>query len=356
MSTRKMQFAAATLGEEPIERLAGIVKLCETLGYNDFFHADEKYTRDPYVSLGYLAAITSRIGLGITVTDPKTRHPAISAQAIATLEEASKGRLSITMGAGSHFETLGISRSNTVTAIREGVYLIRHLLAGEELELHGKVVKFNRGHLDFRPIRVTPIYIAARGVGTLSLAGEIGDGVVIGSFATRKGLEYCTNVVRQGAEKAKRNYDSIKKLLWAYVCISKRPEEAYAAVKRGISHALWSSRELWESGELENRVGIKLPENLKKFVKEAPWDWREETMRELRSLIPDSLVEDLALAGTSETVIQKLKWISEMGIDETIVWAHAGKDQRLEDVFALFSYEVMPHLGKAWNENVRVSA
>jgi hypothetical protein len=66
-------------------------------------------------------------------------------------------------------------------------------------------------------------------------------------------------------------------------------------------------------------VGIKLPENLKKFVKEAPWDWREETMRELRSLIPDSLVEDLALAGTSETVIQKLKWISEMGIDETIV-------------------------------------
>ena len=205
-----MKFAAATLGEEQIDRLAGIVKLCETLGYDDFFHADEKYTRDPYVSLGYVAALTTKIGLGITVTDPKTRHPAISAQAIATLEEASKGRLSITIGAGSHFETLGISRANTVPAIREAVYLIRHLLAGEDLEFHGKVVNFNKGHLDFKPERITPIYVAARGVGTLTLAGEIGDGVVIGSFATKKGLAYCTNLIKQGAQKAGRNYGEVK--------------------------------------------------------------------------------------------------------------------------------------------------
>lgn len=341
-----MQFAAATLGEEPIDRLAGIVKLCEVLGYDDFFHADEKYTRDPYVSLGYAAAQTSRIGLGITVTDPHTRHPAISAQAIATLEEASNGRLSITIGAGSHFETLGIQRKNTVVAIREAVELIRNLLAGKDTELHGKVINFNKGHLDFRPARVTPIYVAARGVGTLSLAGEIGDGVVIGSFATRKGLTYCTNLVKSGAEKAGRDYSTVKKLVWAYGCIAKKPEDAYAAVKRGISHALWSSRELWASGELESQVGVTLPEKLAKFVREAPKNWREDTMAELRSLIPDTLVEDLALAGTAETVMQKLKMMTDLGIDETIIWAHAAKGQRLEDVFAMYAYEVMPHYGK----------
>src|SRR5579872_465806 len=343
-----MQFAAATLGEEKIDRLAGIVKLCETLGYDDFFHADEKYTRDPYVSLGYVAAQTSRIGLGITVTDPVTRHPAISAQAIGTLEEASKGRLSITIGAGSHFETLGIQRKNSVVAIREGVYLIRHLLAGEDIEFHGNVVNFNKGHMDFKPARVTPIFVAARGVGTLKLAGEIGDGVVIGSFATKKGMEYCTNLVKEGTVRAGRNYKDVKKLLWAYGCIAKRPEDAYAAVKRGISHALWSSRELWESGELEEQVGVKLSPELSKFVKEAPRDWREETMAELRRLIPDSLVEDLALAGSPETVIQKLRMMDSMGIDETIIWAHAAKGQRLEDVFALYSSEIMPQFGKTW--------
>jgi len=343
-----MQFAAATLGEEPIERLAGIVKLCETFGYDDFFHADEKYTRDPYVSLGYCAALTSRIGLGITVTDPHTRYPAISAQAIGTLEEASKGRLSITIGAGSHFETLGIQRKNTVVAIREAVYLIRQLLAGKDLEFHGKVVNFNKGHLDFKPERVTPIYVAARGVGTLTLAGEIGDGVVIGSFATQKGMDYCTNLVKEGAKKAGRNYSAVKKLLWAYGCIAKRPEDAYAAVKRGISHALWSSRELWASGELEEQVGVKLPPPLAKFIRDAPKDWREETMSDLRSLIPDSLVEDLAVAGSAETVIEKLKMMDSLGIDETIIWAHAAKGQRLEDVFALYSSEIMPYFGKTW--------
>jgi len=332
-----LRFAACTLGEENIHYLAEIVRLCESLGYNDYFHADEKYTRDVYVSLGFCASITKSIGLGITVTDPYTRHPALTAQAIGTLDEACDGRLSVAIGAGSHFETLNIERRKPVTAIREGVELIRGLLAGKTMDLHGQMVNFNRGHLDFVPVRIPPIYIAGRGKGTLRLAGEIGDGVVIGSFATEKGLNYSLNLVKEGAKRASRDYNNIRKLLWTYGCIANDRREAAEAVRRGISHALWSSRELWMSGALEQQVGVTLPESLRQFIKEAPHDWREETMRQLRSLIPDNLAEDLAVAGTVEDVRRKFEMISAAGVDEPIIWAHPARGQKLTDVFSNFA-------------------
>ena len=91
-------------------RYGDLARLCELLGYDGVFHSDEKWTRDVYVRQGFAAAVTDRIGLGISVTDPFTRHPALTAQATATLAEACQGRLIVIIGAGSHFETLPDSR------------------------------------------------------------------------------------------------------------------------------------------------------------------------------------------------------------------------------------------------------
>ena len=44
--------------------------------------------------------------IGTSVTDGVTRHPALTAQAAATLAEISGGRLNVIFGAGSHFETM----------------------------------------------------------------------------------------------------------------------------------------------------------------------------------------------------------------------------------------------------------
>ena len=46
-----MKFSIASLGEEPAARFRQLVQLCELLGYESFCHADEKWTRDPYVRL-----------------------------------------------------------------------------------------------------------------------------------------------------------------------------------------------------------------------------------------------------------------------------------------------------------------
>src|SRR5918997_2200881 len=126
-----MKFSIASLGEEPADRFVPYVRLCEGLGFDSFCHADEKWTRDVYVRLALAGAATSRIGLGITVTDPYTRHPALTAQATATLSEATGGRLRVILGAGSHFETLpGYSNARPAVGIRESIELMRRMYSG----------------------------------------------------------------------------------------------------------------------------------------------------------------------------------------------------------------------------------
>ena len=90
------------------------------LGFHAFFHNDKKWARELFSRLGAATQVTSRLGLGTSVIDPYTRHPAVTAQATATLAELAPGRFRVVMGSGSHFETLpGYGNPKPVAALRE---------------------------------------------------------------------------------------------------------------------------------------------------------------------------------------------------------------------------------------------
>src|SRR5437773_10509376 len=113
-------------------RLAVLAEVAEAAGYDDFWIADERFFREVYACLTLCALRTRRMRLGPCVTDPYSRHPALTAMAIATLDEIAGGRASLGLGAGvSGFRELGIDASRSAAAIREGVELIRRLLAGD---------------------------------------------------------------------------------------------------------------------------------------------------------------------------------------------------------------------------------
>src|SRR5215472_9621785 len=136
------------------ERLAELAVKAEELGYDDFWLADERFFREVYSCLALCAARTRRIRLGPCVTDPYSRHAALTAMAIATLDEISNGRAVLGIGAGvSGFRELGVDAERSAVAIREAVELIRRLLAGQSVTVKGQQVSFNGGRLDFAPRR-----------------------------------------------------------------------------------------------------------------------------------------------------------------------------------------------------------
>src|SRR5919199_5132472 len=73
----------------------------EALGYASVWLGDSQLIwRELYVLLGAVAATTARVALGTGVTNPITRHPAVTAGALMTLQELSRGRAILGIGLG----------------------------------------------------------------------------------------------------------------------------------------------------------------------------------------------------------------------------------------------------------------
>ena len=105
----------------------GYAKQLEEWGYDYIWCPDERFERSPYVVLTLAARATEQVKLGVSVTNPYTRHPLITGAAAATVNEASGGRAVLGLGAGasSLFERQGMERpSLPVASIREAVEIL----------------------------------------------------------------------------------------------------------------------------------------------------------------------------------------------------------------------------------------
>lgn len=155
-------------------------KIAESVGYQRvwLFDSPALYT-DVWINLARIADATTSIGLGTAVLVPSLRHVLTTAAAIATIEMLAPGRLAVAIGTGFTARyMLGqapLSWKVTETYIRN----LRDLLAGKLIELDGGVTRLlhPEGYSAPLPIRV-PILVAANGPKGLSVARELGDGVI----------------------------------------------------------------------------------------------------------------------------------------------------------------------------------
>jgi len=162
--------------EQAIDR----VRLAESLGY-DSTYVTHIAGRDSLTVLAAYATATARIRLGTGVLPIYSRTPVATAQAAATIDEISGGRMIIGLGV-SHRITVegwyGQSIDRPVAEMREYVGAIRAMLRGEEPPAGEKwPTKFRFMGYAVRPD--LPIHIAALSPNMLRLAGEIADGVLL---------------------------------------------------------------------------------------------------------------------------------------------------------------------------------
>ena len=78
--------------------IAGLTVMDHYFQMDQFAAADEPML-EAYATLGYLAAVTERITLGVLVTGVMYRHPGLLAKIVATLDTLSNGRASLGIGA-----------------------------------------------------------------------------------------------------------------------------------------------------------------------------------------------------------------------------------------------------------------
>jgi 5,10-methylenetetrahydromethanopterin reductase len=182
---------------------------------------------DCWTTLGVLSQRVSTIPIGVAVTNPVTRHPVVTARAIASLAEAARRGVFLGIGTGdSGVYNLG-RRAATLRDLREYVTCVRALLRDGRARWHDTELWLKR-----EPGMRVPIYLAAHGLRSLELAAETADGIFIGLGHSEDVVLEVQSVVRRGAERANRDPQGID-LVWNAGAISINDDPDRAVIDAG---------------------------------------------------------------------------------------------------------------------------
>jgi probable F420-dependent oxidoreductase len=145
---------------------------------------------DPFLSLAYLAAVTTRIRLATGILILPQRHPIYVAKEAATLDVLSGGRAILGIGVGwlaEEFEALGVPFEDRAARTAECVRAIRALWKREPVPFEGKFFRWGKLHSNPKPVRASGVPIVVGGHTEISAkrAARYGDGY----FAGRDTLE-----------------------------------------------------------------------------------------------------------------------------------------------------------------------
>lgn len=200
-------------GLESGPELESYARAAETAGYESLWVTERYFHEETFTLLGFLAAVTQRMKLGVGVTNPYTRHPALLAMASATLDRVSGGRFILGMGRSEPFiirDRLGLDYRQPRTVLAEAVGSVRHLLAGERVDTAGKQATLRDTRLAILPVQQPlPIYLAALGPQALRLAGTIADGVILNAYVPTGYVRYAVREIREAARQAGRDPKAI---------------------------------------------------------------------------------------------------------------------------------------------------
>jgi 5,10-methylenetetrahydromethanopterin reductase len=306
-----MRSGVVLQGAYPPAEFRSMVEAIDGLGYSNLWLTDSSlHARNSYSYLTLAALTSPRLSLGTAVTNPVTRHPAISAVAAATVDEISEGRMILGIGAGDRpLLALGL-RPARLASLRAAIEGIRALWAGGDVTMEDAGFALRDAHLRFGARADIPIYISASGPKTLELAGEIADGVILLVGLFPEALAWAIDHVDRGASKAGRPRPHVA--VFAYGAIDDDRSRALDAAR---SIAAWFPQTAPVICELAG-----LAPDLIDDVRERYQGGEFQEAEHAAKLLPDAFVRMVALAGDADDARGRIDAVAAAGADSIHVF------------------------------------
>jgi 5,10-methylenetetrahydromethanopterin reductase len=322
-----LQIGLNLLPTKSAGELAQDVRLAEDLGYNFVGITDgQMIWRDVYVSLAMAAAATKKIRLGPWVTNPVTRHPTVSVNAICSLDEASGGRAFLGIGNGDDsVRTIGRDHAK-LSVLADSVDLMYRLARGEKVETeHGTwSLASAQGKLK--------VYWAVSGPKSMEMGAEHSDGVIVSAWLGPELFDHVRRHVAIGVERAQKNPADVETIIHTAVAVDEDSEKARKAVRPYVARGLCYVSSLW------------LPdwskEDMEEFKKKYDYYHHFRQDHDLARLVPERFIRRKAVVGTPEECIETLRMIIANGF-KTISLMPAGD---VTKTMKLLATEVLPKL------------
>lgn len=151
------------LSFQQTRKIGDFARRAEALGFSGLWTYDHLIKGSGLYSVGwlepmsvmsYVAGCTSTIDIGSAVLVLPVRHPVVLAKEVATLQYLAEGRFILGVGAGwnpKEFEAVQMDLAQRGSRTDEGLEIIRRLLSGERLTMHGKHHELHDVHIEPTP-------------------------------------------------------------------------------------------------------------------------------------------------------------------------------------------------------------
>jgi coenzyme F420-dependent glucose-6-phosphate dehydrogenase len=254
-----------------------------------------------FSTIGAMAQATDRVRITTGVTTPLFRfHPAVVAQAAATLDRLSGGRFDLGVGTGENLNEgpLGYTFPNyaeRAARMGEALEIMRRLLDGEKLTFDGKYYTTDRARLYSPPIGEVPIYMAAGGPKSAALAAQKAQGIITSVKVPADTFGRVIGPANEAAAAAGRPTPRILATRWS--------------IHASTEDDTWEALRSWRGLRAPGRLQAVDPQDLRERADELPRDevlgnysvvaGPEETIDTYSELITDVHADIVAFQITS---------------------------------------------------------
>lgn len=283
--------------------LADYARRAEAAGFDELWLWDDCFLPGAFTSAAIALAATQRLKVGIGLLPATVYNPLFAAMEITTLALAFPKRIlpGFGHGVGSWMTQIGAGPKSSLKALSETVIAVRQLLQGDMLTTHGEHVHLEQVQMQVTPAEAPPLYVGAMREKSLQLAGRVGDGTILTSMSSPAYVRWAWEQVRVGMADAGRADHQMA----VYLDVKVNPNGSLArdAVRQSLSGRLpWADSQLNAPG---------LAAEVDDFI-------RTHGSGALAQHMPDSWLDEFAIAGAPEHVAESLqRWVAA-GADSII--------------------------------------
>ena len=341
---------------DAIEKLA---IRAEAAGFDGLFYSDSQNLRmELWVALAIASKVTSRLKLGSNVTNPVTRHPAVTASAAATLQETSGGR--VVLGVGRGDSALAYLGYGPVSLAQFGVFLqrLQAYLRGEEVAFNPDDIAGLPGlsALGYAKVPVVskirwlpasqpkvPVTVVSSGPRVISQGARLADGVSFAVGADIPRLSSMLEIARAARKAAGLDPASLSLTAHLNVVVHPDRDEARRLAAGGVAMmARWSV--------MRNQGEAMADETVREqfLTVRSAYDMTHhggETGTSHAAAVTAETIDRFGIAGPPDYCIERIREVMKLGFDRIVLPAPLlGGEPSRELGLKLLVEEVLPNL------------
>lgn len=290
--------------DKPLAAYGPLAAQAEAYGFERVTVYNDMLYQPAWLPLLEMARATARVEICVAAVNPFTCHPINIAGNIALIDEASQGRAVLGVARGGWLDFVGLHPQRGVTALREALACVRHLLGQTTAPLDGDIFPLAGGDaLRWSILRPDiPFLLGTWGAQTIRACIDEISEIKIGGSASPVVIPHFRHIIDEAAAAKGRAGDEISITIGAVTVVDEDGAAARVLARREVALYLPLVAKLDPTVAIDPELLARLSAAAERYDFDAA-----------AALISDEMLRIFALVGTPADVADQANGLFDAG-------------------------------------------